>query len=62
MFPFPASHAIALTQAKQKAAKAARREADAHPPAHSVRKGLLRRVLDTLVGSRRRRAERETDR
>ena len=61
MFPFPASHAIALTQAKRKPTKALPRATDPQPPVRPVKKGVLRRVLDALIDSRRRRVEQEIE-
>ena len=49
MFPFVAPQAIALKQAKQKSVKAAQRSADTDPPVQTVRRGLLRSVLDAFV-------------
>jgi hypothetical protein len=60
MLPFPATHAVALTQAKQAPTKAARGRADAQP-VHSVRKSILRRVLEALAEARRRKAVREAN-
>ena len=61
MFPFVATRAIALKQAKQKSVKVAQRSADADAPVQTVRKGLFRRVLDALVASRRRKADLEIE-
>src|SRR5262245_60966971 len=65
MFPFPGSQATALSQAvalkhaMPKPVKTGSSNADASPPVPTVRKGLFRRVLDILVESRRRKADRE---
>jgi hypothetical protein len=59
MFPFVASQAITLTQAKQKSVEGGQRSADADAPVQTVKKGRFRRVLDALVESRRRKADSE---
>jgi hypothetical protein len=61
MFPLVASQAIALKQARQKRVETGRYSADSHPPVRTVRKGLLRRLHDALVESRRRKADREIE-
>jgi hypothetical protein len=65
MFPFVASQAIALTQARRKPDKQRitnQRITDPKPPVPAVRKGLFRRILDVLAESRRRRADLEIQR
>jgi hypothetical protein len=61
MFPFVASQAIALKQAKRTPAKAAPGSGDASPRVRTARKGFFRRVLDALVDSRRRKADLEIE-
>jgi hypothetical protein len=60
MFPFVASQAIALQQARRR--PDGQRITDASPPVPAVRKGLFRRFLDILVAARRRRADLEIER
>ena len=57
MFPFVASQAIALSQVKKKSSA----PADSRVP-QRTRKGLFSRVVDALIQSRERRAEREIER
>jgi hypothetical protein len=59
MFPFVASQAIALRQAKQRPAVSRPTGADTNPEPRTARKGVLRRILDGLVESRLRKADLE---
>ena len=59
MYPFVASQAIALRQAKQRPAESRAAGADTHPQPRTARKGVFRRILDALVASRLRKADLE---
>jgi len=62
MFPFVASQALALQQAKQKRKPANAEPRRTNPNAHvpPMRRGLLQRLLDVVVRSRRREADVDT--
>ena len=60
MFPFVASQAIALRQAKQRPAEPRPTGAETDPQPRSAGKGFFRRFLDGLVESRLRKAHLET--